>query len=123
MRFSYTIAATLLALTAATAVAEPNRFGGDRGFSFRFNRDDSRGDVEGKRASCEVYARIAQVQADANNRFRCGFRGPAWNNDLTPHFRWCRWATRRQLAEESRARADNLQDCFNRLGDFDDRRR
>ena len=36
-----------------------------------------RGDVEGKRASCEVYARIAVIQADANVRFRCGLQGPA----------------------------------------------
>ena len=117
------VAAALLVVTAASATAETFRLGGDRGgFSFRFGRDDKRGDVEGKRASCEVYARIAQVQADANDRFRCGFRGPAWNNDAGPHFRWCRWAQRRQLANEQRARADQLQDCFNRLGDFDDRR-
>jgi len=35
--------------------------------------------VEGKRASCDVYARIAVIQADANQRFRCGLLGPAWD--------------------------------------------
>ena len=49
------------------------------------DRDDRRGDVEGKRASCEVYARIAVIQADANVRFRCGLQGPAWANDPARH--------------------------------------
>lgn len=115
------LAAVLLVSAAASLSAETFRFG-NSGFSFSFGRDDRKGDVEGKRASCEVYARIAQVQADANDRFRCGFRGPKWNNDVSRHFRWCRWASRRDLAEEQRSRADQLQDCFNRLGDFDDRR-
>jgi hypothetical protein len=78
--------------------------------------------VEGKRASCEVYARIAVVQADANKRFRCGLRGPAWSNDPGPHFQWCRFVPRRKIAEEQRSRADDLQRCFDKLGDFDDDR-
>lgn len=116
------MAVVALAITAAVAgVATAQRF--DRGgFSFRFERDDRRGDVEGKRASCEVYARIAAVQADANTRFRCGFVGPAWVSDLRPHFLWCRFVPRRRIAEEQRARADELQRCFDRLGDFDDDR-
>lgn len=117
------LASAFIALTAASAASDTIRFGDDRGgFTFRFGGDDRRGDVEGKRASCEVYARIAQVQADANERFRCGFRGPQWDRDVRPHFRWCRWAPRRVIAEEQRSRAEQLQDCFNRLGDFDDRR-
>ena len=94
----------------------------DRGFSFRFNRDDRRGDIEGKRASCELYARIASVQSDANDRYRCGFRGPQWTTDMGPHFRWCRFASRSDLARDQLFRSQQLQDCFNRLGDFDDRR-
>ena len=89
------------------------------GMSFRFDRADRRGDVEGKRANCEVYARIAQVQADANRRFRCGLRGPAWESDPQPHFRWCRYVPRRKVAEEQRNRSEELQRGFDKLGDFD----
>ena len=94
----------------------------DHGFNFRFGKDDRRGDVEGKRASCELYARIAAVQSDANDRYRCGFRGPQWTTDMAPHFRWCRWASRSDLSRDQAYRSQQLQDCFNRLGDFDDRR-
>ena len=79
-----------------------------------------RGDVDGKRASCEVYARIAVVQAEAASRFRCGLRGPAWVADAKPHFQWCRYVPRRKIAEEQLSRADELQRCFDKLGDFDD---
>ena len=113
---------TLLIVATGTAEAQTFRRDRDGGFSFRFDRDDRRGEVEGKRASCEVYARIAQVQADANRRFRCGFRGPGWVSDLQPHFRWCRFVPRRRIAEEQRNRAEELQRCFDRLGDFDDDR-
>jgi len=114
------LAAVAVLVSTMAADSQTIRFG-DGNFSFRFGGNDRRGDVEGKRASCEIYARIAQVQADANNRFRCGYRGPRWDTDLRPHFQWCRWAPRRVLAEEQRGRADQLQDCFNRLGDFDGR--
>lgn len=115
------LAVTAVLLGAVSAGSQTLRLD-DRGFSFRFGGNDRRGDVEGKRASCEVYSRIAQVQVDANDRFRCGYRGPRWSSDLRGHFQWCRWASRRALADEQRGRADQLQDCFNRLGDFDDRR-
>src|SRR6185312_1688320 len=75
---------SLLILVTGAAAAQTLRLDRDGGFSFKFGRDDRRGDVEGKRASCEVYARIAQVQADANARFRCGLRGPAWVSDPAP---------------------------------------
>lgn len=88
---------------------------------YRFERRDERGNVEGKRASCEVYARIAQVQVEANDRFRCGYRGERWTRDAHAHFRWCRFAPRRLTGEELRARAVDLQNCFDRLGDFDER--
>lgn len=116
------MAGTVLVLVAGTAVAQSIRIDPGGGFSFKFGRDDRRGDVEGKRASCEVYARIAVVQAEANRRFRCGLRGPAWNADPGPHFQWCRFVPRRKIAEEQRNRADDLQRCFDRLGDFDDDR-
>jgi hypothetical protein len=115
------LAAIMIAGTAGVAGSQSLRLD-DRGFTFRFGKDDRRGDVEGKRASCELYTRIAQVQADANMRYRCGFRGPQWDLDPAPHFRWCRWASRADLARDQLYRSRSLQDCFNRLGDFDDRR-
>jgi hypothetical protein len=121
MRVSPTsLVVLLLVLVTGAAAAQTLRLDRDGGFSFRFGRDDRRGDVEGKRASCEVYARIAVVQADANARFRCGLRGPAWVSDPAPHFRWCRFVPRGRIAQEQRSRADELQRCFDRLGDFDD---
>ena len=122
MRISMFLAAVIVVLATAFAGAQTLRLDRDGGFSFRFGRDDRRGDVEGKRASCEVYARIATVQADANARFRCGLRGPAWVSDPAPHFRWCRFVPRQRIAEEQRSRSIELQRCFDRLGDFDDNR-
>jgi hypothetical protein len=90
----------------------------------RHHRDriEDRGDVEGKRAACEVYSRIAVIQADANERFRCGLQGPAWTNDPARHSQWCRYVPRQRVAEEQRNRSDELQRCFDKLGDFDDDR-
>jgi len=87
---------------------------------FEFEKRDQRGNVEGKRASCEVYARIAQVQAEANQKYRCGFTGARWTRDAQPHFRWCRFARRDNVREEQRERARELNSCFDKLGDFDD---
>ena len=115
----------MVILAAGAAVGQTLRVQRDDrggGFSFKFDRSDRRGDVEGKRASCEVYARIAQVQSDANRRFRCGQRGPAWESDPQAHFRWCRYVPRRKVADEQRNRSEELQRCFDRLGDFDDDR-
>src|SRR5262245_10273421 len=89
--------------------------------TFRFERQDPRANVEGKRASCEVYARIAIVQVDANRKFRCGFTGRRWTSDAMAHFRWCRFVPRSNIRDEQRARAQELQECFDRLGDFDER--
>jgi hypothetical protein len=122
MRTTIGLVCTILVLAAASAGAQTLRLDREGGFSFKFGRDDRRGDVEGKRAACEVYARIAVVQADASARFRCGLRGPAWVSDPAPHFRWCRFVPRRRIAEEQRSRADQLQRCFDKLGDFDDDR-
>ena len=111
----------VLTLVAGGAAAEKFRFDEHR-FSFRFGRDDPRRDVEGKRASCDVYARVAVIQADANRRFRCGYQGPAWNDDPARHFQWCRYVPRRLTSDSQRGRSEDLQRCFDRLGDFDDDR-
>jgi len=97
-----------LSLLSAPAFAQTYRF------------DDERGNIEGKRASCEVYARIAVVQVDANRKYRCGFRGLRWAPEPLDHFRWCRYAPRSEVRQELRQRARELDDCFDRLGDFDD---
>ena len=60
------LAIMILTLATGSVVAQTLRLDRNGGFSFRFDKGDRRGDVEGKRANCEVYARIAQVQADAN---------------------------------------------------------
>jgi hypothetical protein len=113
------------ALTAAIAFAVPAsaqelRFNFDPEH-FRFDRDDRRGN-EGKRASCAYYAQIAVVQADTNRRYNCGFTGPAWNDNARDHFRWCRFVPREVTRHAARERGERLQDCFNRLGDFDEER-
>jgi hypothetical protein len=89
--------------------------------TYRFE-DDERGNIEGKRASCEVYARIAIVQADANRDYRCGYTGERWTRDGLTHFRFCRRASRLLIAEHLRDRARELQRCFDDLGDFDEDR-
>ena len=70
-----------LTLAPGSIVAQTLRLDCHGGFSFRFDKGDRRGDVESKRANCEVYARIAEVQVHANKRFRCGLKGPAWVAD------------------------------------------
>ena len=112
-------AAMLIGTLPAFAQSFQFRFG-DR--QFRFEKNDPRADVQGKRASCEVYARIAVVQTEANRQFRCGYSGPRWVTDSRPHFRWCRWAARPELLAEYRERARDLQQCFDQLGDFDEGR-
>ncbi len=52
------LAAAGMLVSAAAVQAQTIRLD-DRGFSFTFGPNDRRGDVEGKRASCDVYARIA----------------------------------------------------------------
>ena len=121
MRISILVVTSALVLVAGGAVAQSVRFD-ERGFSFKFGRDDPKHDVEGKRATCDTYARIAVIQAQANQRFRCGFQGAGWNDDTRRHFEWCRWVPRRRVAEEQHNKAEDLQRCFDRLGDFDDNR-
>jgi hypothetical protein len=127
MRNSFVKTITFSAIVAASSAvlslplsAQSLRIEGP-GLSFHFN-DDDRGNVEGKRASCGVYAQIAQVQAEANRKYRCGYGGPRWDPNPEPHFRWCRYVRRETLGAEFRDRAVDLQRCFDRLGDFDDDR-
>ncbi|MGO9174316.1 MAG: hypothetical protein ACLP7P_20455 [Rhodomicrobium sp.] len=89
---------------------------------FRFEREDERAN-EGKRASCEVYAQISAVQAEANRKYNCGYSGERWDVSTHPHFGWCRFARRESLRLQVKERAEDLQRCFDRMGDFDEERR
>ena len=85
-------------------------------------RGPGSGNREGKRANCDTYSSIAAVQANANDKYRCGNRGGAWNNDKRAHFEWCMTNKREFMVDEIRYRAEELQKCFNNLGDYDDDR-
>jgi hypothetical protein len=89
---------------------EGRRGGGD---------DESFFNREGKRANCETYAKIAVVQAEAAEKYRCGLRGPQWNANERDHRHWCFRAPRHQLLADQRARAEALAKCFEGLGDQD----
>ena len=82
--------------------------------------DGDRGNREGKRASCDTYSSIATVQTEANDKYRCGNRGPEWSNNKRGHFEWCMTNKREFTLDEMRFRAQELQKCFNNLGDYDD---
>jgi hypothetical protein len=90
--------------------------GGDR----RGGGSGDRGNREGKRANCDTYSSIAAVQADANDKYKCGYRGGEWSNDKRGHFQWCMTNKREFTLDEMRFRAQELQKCFNNLGDYDD---
>ena len=78
------------------------------------------GNREGKRANCDTYSSIAAVQADANDKYKCGGRGGTWNSDKRAHFQWCMTNKREFMLDETRYRSEELQKCFNNLGDYDD---
>jgi hypothetical protein len=80
------------------------------------------GGREGKRASCDIYSRIAEVQAEANDKYRCGYRGGEWSTNRRAHQEWCMTNKREFALDEQRYRAQELQKCFNNLGDYDDDR-
>lgn len=82
-------------------------------------RADRREDREGKRAACDTYAKIAVVQAEANREYRCGYRGGEWLADERQHRRWCMRNKRDFARDEIRYRMEELQECFNKLGDYD----
>ncbi len=88
---------------------------------FRFDREDQRAN-EGKRASCEVYAQMSVVQAEANRRFNCGYGGERWDPSAHTHFHWCRYQRRETIGREMFDRGHDLQRCFDRRGDFDEER-
>ena len=115
------VVACVLLTSALPCLAQSVQFQFGTG-QFRYDRTDPRANVEGKRASCEVYARIAVVQTQANLQFQCGYRGVRWATEPQPHFRWCRWAPRPEVFSEFRERAQALQQCFDNLGDFDEGR-
>lgn len=74
----------------------------------------------GKRANCDTYSKIAQVQADANQKYNCGYHGGEWSTDSRAHFGWCMTHRRDFMLDELRNRAVELQKCFNTLGDYDE---
>lgn len=88
----------------------------------RDRRNDRRREIAGKRASCDTYAKTAVVQAQANQKYKCGNRGGEWTAQERPHFQWCMGARRQYLADEIRYRQAELQKCFDKLGDYDDER-
>jgi hypothetical protein len=83
-------------------------------------RDDRRSERGGKRANCDTYSQIAQVQADANQKYNCGYRGGEWVTDSRAHYSWCMSNKRNVVLDELRYRAVELQKCFNTLGDYDE---
>jgi hypothetical protein len=78
------------------------------------------GKREGKRANCDTYAKIAVAQAEANQKYECGYRGGEWATREAPHFQWCMKSRRSYLGDELRFRTGELQKCFDKLGDYDD---
>jgi hypothetical protein len=83
-------------------------------------RDNRRREIAGKRASCDTYAKTTVVQAQANQKYKCGYRGGEWVAQERPHLRWCMRARRQFLADEIRYRQVELQKCFDKLGDYDE---
>jgi len=78
------------------------------------------GGGDGKHANCDTYAKVAAVQAQANGKYNCRFRGPEWSSDSHSHYRWCMSNKRDFIIDQVRYRAAELQKCFNSLGDYDD---
>lgn len=76
---------------------------------------------EAKHASCDTYSRIAMIQTNANKKHECGFEGAEWIEDEQAHYEWCVSNKRIFALEETRFRAQELQKCFDRLGDYDDK--
>jgi hypothetical protein len=76
--------------------------------------------TQGKKAGCETYANIAVVQAEANEKYGCRYRGGEWGDNKRAHYDWCLRNKREFMADEVRFRAIELQKCYDRLGDYDD---
>ncbi|MBC8048895.1 MAG: DUF2541 family protein [Chitinophagales bacterium] len=76
--------------------------------------------TDGKKAGCETYAALSVVQSEANEKYRCGFRGGEWSDNKRGHYEWCLRNKRDFMADETRYRLGELQKCYNKLGDYDD---
>lgn len=98
---TYSLAAGLVALAALTAPASAQN-------------------PEAKRAGCDTYARVSEVQAEANHKYGCDIRGPEWTTSRHTHFEWCMRNRRDNVIDQLRYRMVELQKCFNNLGDYDD---
>ncbi len=116
------LAAALLAAAAAPVSSHAGGIREELGAGdYRFERGDERG-TDGKRAACEVYGQLSAVQAEANRRYNCGYGGPRWDVSGRTHFEWCRYVSREAVRGELRSRGMELQQCFDRMGDFDEER-
>jgi hypothetical protein len=72
---------------------------------------------EARHARCDTYAKIASVQANAARNYGCGLRDPEWSADPGIHYHWCMRNGRESVMDQLRFRTEELQRCFNRLGD------
>ena len=113
------LAVAVLGLATGAATAQSIRM--DREAGFR-SSSAAMTAAEMSRASAR-HARCMHASLLSRPRLPVAFvavRGPAWVADAKAHFQWCRYVPRRKIAEEQRSRADELQRCFDKLGDFDD---
>lgn len=76
---------------------------------------------EGRYASCDTYAKVASVQAEAARKFRCDLRGPEWSVEASLHYHWCMRNTRQTVMNRLLYRTEELQKCFGRLSNLDRR--
>ncbi len=68
----------------------------------------------------KVYARVAQVQADANKRYLVVGSGVRHGSSSEAPFPMVPICTEETTAVEQRNRSQELQRCFDKLEDFDD---
>jgi len=68
----------------------------------------------GGNARCDIYARIAVAQNDANLQNRCGFTGGRWVSDYRYHFDWCRSQSVADTKSETAERQRMLDQCASR---------
>lgn len=72
--------------------------------------------AEARYASCDTYAKLAGVQAEAAQKYGCGLRGPEWGRDQSVHFHWCMRSAPQSVKDQLRDRTEELHRCFGRLG-------
>ena len=69
--------------------------------------------LEGCYAWCRRYGVTAEDQADKAGALHCGFTGPRWENERSPHIQWCQAvATHAQADAETAARSAAIADCI-----------